>query len=306
MSIARAAAMPNVPSLTALVIPSEDRRAGIVSTIMISLLLSAQAQADAIARTGPVLWRAGDGIRRSDDDGLSWRTVWSDDESEEDSACSAIAADATRVAALCGGRLLVSDDGVRFRTSAAPAHARRVVFQGGRAVTLAHDDRIRRDGAWSCRFDDTGAWIARDGGDWVELPDAAAYDLMDVIPDGAGGAFAWTGVGLVRLRPDPEPAEPSSAPWAPRLELLARHRNVDGFVDNSVFGALSFPLERPPALRGLRTGTAHRTLRGEMRARAARLRMAASRIHRSAKSRLRELRAQELYAQAAAVMETAP
>src|SRR5690242_12381817 len=104
--------MPNSPSLTALVIPSEDRRAGIVATIMIALLSgSAQARADAIARTGPVLWRAGDGIHRSDDEGLSWRAVWSDEEAEEDSRCSAIATDGARIAALCGGRLLVSDDG---------------------------------------------------------------------------------------------------------------------------------------------------------------------------------------------------
>ena len=299
--------MPNSTSLTALGIPSEDRRAGIVPTIMIAFLSSgAHARADAIARTGPVLWRAGDGILRSDDEGLSWRTVWSDEEAEEDSPCSTIATDGTRIAALCGGRLLVSENGARFHESAAPAGARRVGFQDGRAVAIADDDRIRKDGEWSCRWDDDGAWIAREGGAWIELPDAAAYDLMDVIPDGAGGAFAWTSVGLVRLRPDPEPAEASHATWAPRLEVFARHRNVDGFTDTTVFGALSFPLDRPPPLRELRLGTAHRTLHAEMRARAARLRTTGSRIRASAKSYLRTLRADELAAQAAVVMEAAP
>jgi hypothetical protein len=305
MSIARAAAMPNSPSLTALAIPSEDRRAGIVPIIMIALL-PGTARADAIARSGAVLWRAGDSISRSEDRGLSWHTVWSPEEDEEETACSSIATDGDRVAALCGERLLQSHDGVHFKESAARSNARRVVFRGGRAVTLTEDDRLRRDGEWVCRFDEGRAWIWNDRSKrWTELPDAAAYDLMDVIPDGAGGAWAWTRVGLVRLSPEPAESEPVGTSWAPRLDLYARHRNIDGFADTAIFGALSFPLERPPRMRSLRSSSRSATLHAEMRSRAARLRIAGSRM-RGSKSRMRRLRAEELFAQAAAVIEAAP
>jgi hypothetical protein len=321
MSIARAAAMPNRSRLTALAASSEDRPAGLYATIMIGLLLGtcAKARADAIARDGTVLWRADrSGLHRSEDEGLSWREVArveDDDEAEDEtSGCTAVAAEGPRVAALCAGRLLQSHDGGwRFSNSPAPAKARRLSWQRGQLRVLASDDGVRRDGHFATRFDDGGAWISADGGaSWRELPDAAAYDLIDVIPDGRGGAFAWTRVGLVRLRPEPPVEEDASASWAPRLDVVARQRWVDGFADTSITGFLSFPLDRAPATESWRRHSALRTLRAEMRGHAAKLRIAGDHVRRSgqrlplARRMLKQLRADELSAQAAVVMETAP
>src|SRR5262249_39067595 len=152
----------------------------------------------------------------SEDGGATWHAVLRVDEEEdlEDTVtgCGAVSTDGERrVAALCEGRLFSSQDGGRaFAETAAPAGANAIEWQSGRAVARRGPrDRVRREGDWASRFDDEGAWISSDGGaTWQELPDAAAYDLIDVIPDGDGGALAWTSVGLVRLRPEePEPSE---------------------------------------------------------------------------------------------------
>jgi len=321
MSIARAAAMPNRSCLTALACSSEDRSAGLYATIMIGLLLGtcASAQADAIARAGTVLWRADrSGLHRSQDEGLSWREVArveEDDDSEDElGGCTAVAAEGPRVAALCAERLLQSHDGgSHFSNSPAPAHARRLSWQRGQLRLATSDDGVRRDGRWATRFDDGGAWISADGGaSWRELPDAAAYDLIDVIPDGRGGAFAWTRVGLVRLRPEPPERDDGAASWTPRLDVLARQRWMDGFADTAIVGFLSFPLERPPATETWRRQSSMSTMRAEMRGRAARLRIVGDHVRRSSqhlsprRRMLKQLRADELSAQAAVVMEAAP
>src|SRR5262249_43073105 len=136
------------------------------------------------------------------------------------------------VAALCGRRLLHSEDnGQHFAASAAPAGSRHVVWHDGRAQATRAEGGVRRDRRWAGRFADRGAWISDDGGaSWAELADAVAYDLMDVIPDGAGGAFAWTSVGLVHLQPDePVAAGAEGSTWIPRFDLSFRYDQIDGF-----------------------------------------------------------------------------
>src|SRR5262249_43840056 len=154
----------------------------------------AEARAEAIARAGPVLWHAGGtALYRSEDCGVTWHAVLrvdrveEEEESLEDMAtgCSTVSTDGERrVAALCDGRLFSSQDGgTPFAETAAPAGANAIEWQTGRAVARrAPRDRVRREGDWASRFDDEGAWISGDGGaTWQELPDAAAYDLIDVI-----------------------------------------------------------------------------------------------------------------------------
>src|SRR5689334_11980255 len=176
MSIARAAAMPNRSRLTALAMTSEDRPAGNYAAIMIALLLGtcANARADAIARSGTVLWRADrGGLHRSEDEGRSWHTVLraeeDDDTDDELGGCAHVTTRGAQVAAWCGDRVFTSQDGGRR-------------FTEGPATRVPKRERLRRDGRWATRFDDGGAWISGDGGvTWRELPDATAYDLIDVI-----------------------------------------------------------------------------------------------------------------------------
>jgi hypothetical protein len=249
-----------------------------------------------------------------------------------------------RSAALCGSNLYRSDDGAQsFRQEAAAPRARSLVWgaalktsvapglaltaqgpirltpegvfdEDGKLLLDANCSRLRRsDEAVFC-WSANRVWLSGDDGRrWQELEDAIAYHIYDVTDDGAGGAFAATDVGVVHFAAPTPPREARSRMHLPDVGMLLdfiqapRYRNVTALLQ------LSVPLERSALREPAGDSSNIRVLHQHARMRAARYRATAERILASATRIIerglrhrRMLHAEELAAQAAAIIEAAP